>query len=84
MYAPGYAPGQYGSGHALDLGTTVTAEPSRGARTPAAAGRANWGAGFTRNCAGRADWQSGKLPLDSDMPTGSAEPARGATPGGAT
>ncbi len=26
-------------------------------RMPAAAGRANWGARFTRNCAGRAHWQ---------------------------
>ena len=58
MYAPGYAPGQYGPGHAPDLGATVTAEPSRGAQMPAAAARANWGAGFTRNCAGRADWQA--------------------------
>ncbi len=50
MYAPGYAPGLYVPGHAqgLSLGATVTvgvtAEPGRGARMPAAAGRANWGA----------------------------------------
>jgi hypothetical protein len=32
MYAPGYAPGLYVPGHALGLGTTMTAEPSRCAR----------------------------------------------------
>ena len=64
MYAPGYAPGLYLPGHApgLSLGATVTAEPGRGARMPAAAGRANWGAWFTptssRNCARRAHWQA--------------------------
>jgi hypothetical protein len=48
MYAPGYAPDLYAPGHApgLSLGATVTvtAEPGRCARMPAAAGRANWGA----------------------------------------
>ncbi len=34
----------HGHGPGLSLGATVTAEPGRGARMPAAAGRANWGA----------------------------------------
>jgi hypothetical protein len=52
MNVPGYAPGLYAPGHAQGLGPA--AEPSRGASMLTAAGRANWGARFTLNCAGLA------------------------------
>jgi hypothetical protein len=42
-------------GHTPGLGPA--AEPSRCASMPTAAGRANWGARFTLNCAGLAHWQ---------------------------
>jgi hypothetical protein len=43
-------------GNAPGLGPA--AEPSCGASMPAAAGRANWSARFTLNCAGLAHWQA--------------------------
>jgi hypothetical protein len=43
-------------GNALGLGPA--AEPSCGASMRAAAGRANWSARFTLNCAGLAHWQA--------------------------
>ncbi len=49
MNVPGYAQGLYAPGHAPGLGPA--AEPSRGASMPAAAGRTNWGARFTLDCA---------------------------------
>ncbi len=84
MYAPGYAPGLYVPGHApgLSLGATVTAEPGRGARMPAAAGTRGGPTGVHDSLlvATVLDAPTGKRPLD--VPTGSAVPARGAKPGG--
>ncbi len=65
----GHAPG-------LSLGATVTAEPGRGLR----AGPTGVHESLLLVVATVLDAPTGKLPLD--VPTASAVPARGATPGG--